>query len=120
MTVDWRFYHLIRAGVRDGRRSVLGCGPITWRIHISQQLNLIAAHGIQRGYAKSIACQAVVDAIRRPLAREYRWTVRRVIVLRPDELDGAKLHFLPERQLRGAGTAPDNVDTGSSDQPGAL
>jgi hypothetical protein len=35
-------------------------------------VNLVAVHGIRRGYAESIACDEVVDAIRRALAREHQ------------------------------------------------
>jgi acyl-CoA synthetase (AMP-forming)/AMP-acid ligase II/acyl carrier protein len=103
----------------------------------SGRVDLVAVHEIRRDCAESAANDAVVDAIRRAVAREHQLALQRVVLLRPgglpktssgkvqrakcrNDLDGTDLPVLHEWRMSGAGAVPIDFDTASLSQPGVL
>jgi acyl carrier protein len=106
-------------------------------VDVTSQVNLVAIQEIRRDCAESVACDEVVDAIRRAVARDHQLALQRVVLLRPGglpktssgkvqrakcraELDGDALPAFYDWQARSLGIAPFDFDIQSLSQPGAL
>ena len=106
-------------------------------VDVTSQVNLVAIQEIRRDCAESVACDEVVDAIRRAVARDHQLALQRVVLLRPSglpktssgkvqrakcraELDGDALPAFYDWQARSLGIAPFDFDIQSLSQPGAL